>query len=193
MINFKNTKFVGSFKEKNIGNIKKLPEIVFIGRSNVGKSSLINAIINRKNFAYTSKTPGFTKMLNYFIVDDKFYLVDAPGYGFARGEHKVSVSFASMMDNYFDDNPNLLMIYLLLDSRRTLSADDKAFLEFVNYHNLPLTLIFTKCDKLNQSKRASALKFYKETFKGEVKAIFTSSLTKENIEEIHKHIDELLN
>ena len=86
MINFQNTLFVGSFTNKNEGAIEALPEIIFIGRSNVGKSSLINAIINRKNLAYTSKKPGFTKLLNYYNVDDTFYLVDAPGYGFAKRE-----------------------------------------------------------------------------------------------------------
>ncbi|HPK29306.1 MAG TPA: ribosome biogenesis GTP-binding protein YihA/YsxC, partial [Bacilli bacterium] len=131
MINFQNTLFVGSFTNKNEGAIEALPEIIFIGRSNVGKSSLINAIINRKNLAYTSKKPGFTKLLNYYNVDDTFYLVDAPGYGFAKREKDLSASFATMMNNYFNKNTNLSMIYLLIDSRRTLTADDEAFLDFV--------------------------------------------------------------
>ena len=192
MINFQNTLFVGSFTNKNEGAIEALPEIIFIGRSNVGKSSLINAIINRKNLAYTSKKPGFTKLLNYYNVDDTFYLVDAPGYGFAKHEKDLSASFATMMNNYFNKNTNLCMIYLLIDSRRTLSADDEAFLDFVSHHKFPLTLIFTKSDKLNQSMRAKALNFYKKTFKGEVKAIFASSHNKENISKVHEHISDTL-
>ncbi|OQC09743.1 MAG: putative GTP-binding protein EngB [Tenericutes bacterium ADurb.Bin087] len=191
-INFQNTMFLGSFTAKHDGVIAALPEIIFIGRSNVGKSSLINAIINRKNLAYTSKKPGFTKLLNYYNVDDKFYLVDAPGYGYAKGEKDLSVNFATMMNNYFYKNANLSMIYLLIDSRRTLSEDDEAFLSFVSHHNFPLTIIFTKCDKLNQSMRAKALNFYKKTFKGEVKAIFTSSHNRENIDQIHHHICEVV-
>lgn len=193
MINFLKTSFVQSFTTKNDGSVKALPEVIFIGRSNVGKSSLINALINRKNLAFTSKKPGYTKLLNYFLVDDTFYLVDAPGYGFAKTGQRVSKDFGRMMDSYFSDNNALRMIYLLLDARHPLSIEDEEFLLFVNHHNLPLTIVFTKADKLNQSLKSKALAMYKTYFKDhEAKAIFTSSLKKENISVLQNHIVKIL-
>lgn len=193
-MNFNNTTFVQSFTTKNDGRVKSLPEVIFIGRSNVGKSSLINALINRRNFAYVSKKPGYTKLLNYFAVDESFYLVDAPGYGYAKGDKTLSHAFEKMMDDYFNDNNALKMIYLLIDSRRELSADDEAFLAFIKAKNYKLTVIFTKADKLNQSLKAQALKMYYEVFGAEEsKPIFTSSLKKANISALQNHISAAIN
>ena len=193
-MNFNNTTFVQSFTTKNDGRVKPLPEVIFIGRSNVGKSSLINALINRRNFAYVSKKPGYTKLLNYFAVDESFYLVDAPGYGYAKGDKTLSHAFEKMMDDYFNDNNALKMIYLLIDSRRELSADDEAFLAFIKAKNYKLTVIFTKADKLNQSLKAQALKMYYELFGAEEsKPIFTSSLKKSNISALQNHISAAIN
>ena len=193
-MNFNNTTFVQSFTTKNDGRVKPLPEVIFIGRSNVGKSSLINALINRRNFAYVSKKPGYTKLLNYFAVDESFYLVDAPGYGYAKGDKTLSHAFEKMMDDYFNDNNALKMIYLLIDSRRELSADDEAFLAFIKAKNYKLTVIFTKADKLNQSLKAQALKMYYELFGAEEsKPIFTSSLKKANISALQNHISAAIN
>ena len=194
MINFTNTRFVQSFTSKNDGSVQALPEVIFIGRSNVGKSSLINALINRRNFAYTSKKPGYTRLLNYFAVDDTFYLVDAPGYGYARVGRLADEKFEKMMHDYFSLNANLAQVYLLLDSRRTLSVEDEEFINFVRYHNLPLTVIFTKSDKLNQSLRSQAAKRYRELFdESDTGPLFTSSLKKENIEKLQNHISEVIN
>lgn len=194
MINFQNTTFVQSSTAKLDGSVTALPEVIFIGRSNVGKSSLINAVINRKNYAYTSKKPGLTKLLNYFNVDNAFYLVDAPGYGYARTKRQIDASFASIMDEYFKDNVNLKQIYLLLDARRELSAEDLEFIEFVRFHNLPITVIFTKADKVNQKEKAQALKVYNLHFKEEAaNAIFTSSLAKTNINVLQNHISKVIN
>ncbi len=194
MINFQNTTFVQSFITKNDGSVNPLPEVIFIGRSNVGKSSLINALINRKNYAYTSKKPGFTKLLNYFNVDNTFYLVDAPGYGYARIKREVDTSFATMMDEYFQANDNLKQIYLLLDTRRELSSEDEQFIDFVRHHNLPLTVIFTKADKVTQKEKAHALRLFKTNFSGGAEeVIFTSSLTKTNINLLQNHISKVIN
>ena len=194
MINFQNTTFVQSFITKNDGSVNPLPEVIFIGRSNVGKSSLINALINRKNYAYTSKKPGFTKLLNYFNVDNTFYLVDAPGYGYARIKREVDTSFATMMDEYFQANDNLKQIYLLLDTRRELSSEDEQFIDFVRHHNLPLTVIFTKADKVTQKEKAHALRLFKTNFSGGAEeVIFTSSLTKTNITLLQNHISKVIN
>ena len=194
MINFTKTQFVQSFITKNDGSVQALPEVIFIGRSNVGKSSLINALINRRNFAYTSKKPGYTRLLNYFMVDDTFYLVDAPGYGYARVGRLADEKFETMMRDYFSDNPHLAQVYLLLDSRRTLSREDEEFIRFVHYHNLPLTIIFTKSEKLNQSQRSQATKLYREVCPDAKSApIFTSSLKKENISNLQNHISAVIN
>ncbi len=192
-MNFANTEFVQSFKTKNDGRVNPLPEVIFIGRSNVGKSSLINALINRKNLAFTSKKPGYTKLLNYFIVDDSFYLVDAPGYGYAKAGKSLGRDFQKMMDDYFSDNKALKQIFLLIDSRRELNEDDVTFLEFVKSKNLPLTVIFTKADKLNQSLRAKTMNMYQKLFSdSQKKAFFTSSLKKENIGMLQKHIEAVI-
>ncbi len=190
---FNNTHFVQSFTTKNDGRVKPLPEVIFIGRSNVGKSSLINALIGRRNLAYTSKKPGYTKLLNYFLVDDTFYLVDAPGYGYAKASRSVGHAFGKMMEDYFDANENLKQIYLLIDSRRELNDDDLTFLSFVESKGLPLTIIFTKADKLNQSLRAKTLNMFNKHFKGaQDQAFFTSSLKKENIGALQKHIEGVI-
>ncbi len=194
MINFQNTTFVQSFTTKNDGSVQALPEVIFIGRSNVGKSSLINAIINRKNYAYTSKKPGFTKLLNYFNVDNTFYLVDAPGYGYAKTKRTIDASFADMMNNYFSENTNLKRIYLLLDSRRSLSTEDEEFISFVRHYKLPLTVIFTKVDKINQKEKAQAIKVYNTHFNEERdELLFTSSLTKQNINLLQNHLTRVIN
>ena len=189
MINFLKTNFVQSFTTKNDGSVQTLPEVIFIGRSNVGKSSLINALINRKNLAFTSKKPGFTKLLNYYNVDDTFYLVDAPGYGYAKTGKRTNEAFEVMMNNYFTDNTSLKMIYLLIDSRRELSVEDEEFLSFVLHLNLKVTIVFTKADKLNQSMRAKAKNMYKKLFSDQpFDVFFTSSVAKENIDKLQNHI-----
>ena len=192
-MNFNNTTFVQSFQTKNDGRVKPLPEVIFIGRSNVGKSSLINALINRRNLAYVSKKPGYTKLLNYFMVDSTFYLVDAPGYGYAKGGKSLGSFFERMMNDYFDDNKALKQIYLLLDARRDLSEDDLMFLEFVRAKDYKVTVIFTKADKLNQSLKAKAMKLYETMFlDSQSKPFFTSSLKKENIGALQKHIETII-
>lgn len=193
MINFANANFVTSLTTKNTGSIPLLPEIVFIGRSNVGKSSLINALVTRKNMAYTSGKPGFTKLLNFYNVDNRFYLVDAPGYGYAYKGKRLAGEFDAMMDSYFDNNENLLHIFLLLDPRHKPSKDDLDFINFIQEKEYRLTIVFTKSDKLNQKMKAETLKMYREYFaEAEIGYIFTSSLKKTNITILQDEIKQLL-
>ena len=124
--------------------------ITFLGRSNVGKSSLINALISEKNFMKVSKTPGRTIYVNYALVNNKFYLTDVPGYGYAT---KDSSSFPKLMEDFLTNNPKLKKIYLLLDSRRELTSDEEEFLRYLLSLNIPLKIIFTKYDKLNTSEK----------------------------------------
>lgn len=141
-----------------------LPEVIFVGKSNVGKSTLINALVGRKNLAHTSSKPGFTKLLNYYRIDDTFYLVDAPGYGYSAKGRRDYVEFAAMMEGYFENNPQLKHVFLLVDSRHEPSSDDVTFLEYILHQGVDYTLIVTKVDKLNQSGMAAINKNIKAKF-----------------------------
>ena len=153
MIDFSKATFI-----KSAPSLKEAPfdlkrEVVFVGKSNVGKSSLINALTHKKALAFTSSKPGFTKLLNYYSIDDAFYLVDAPGYGYTISGSKHLSSFGEMMESYFD-NPYLKGVLFLVDSRHDLSKDDEVFYHYIVDKGLPFVIIFTKTDKLNQSAKA---------------------------------------
>ena len=188
MINFRNIKFIKSAINKEDA-LLDLPNVVFIGRSNVGKSTLINLIADNKGLAFVSKRPGQTKLLNYFNVDRKFYLVDAPGYGYRKTGKKDD--FDKMMDSYFNENESLKLVIWLLDSRRTLSKEDIDFYEFLKDLNVKSLLVFTKSDKLNQSEKSKVIKMAKENL-SEFEYILTSSLNKRNIEDLRKKIETKL-
>lgn len=127
-------------------------EFAFVGRSNVGKSSLINSLCGQKNLAKTSSTPGLTKMINYFIVNEKFRIVDLPGYGYAKTGHRHIANWAGLMEKYLTISPNLKTVFLLLDSRHEANELDKMMLEFLNAYKIPYLVIATKVDKLAKSK-----------------------------------------
>ena len=153
MINFSNTTFV-----KSTPNLKEapqglFPEVLLVGRSNVGKSSLINALCNKKALAFTSSKPGHTRLLNYYNVDDKLYLVDAPGYGYAKGGFDLDKLFGEMMEDYFTNATRIKLVLVLLDSRRELNEDDIEIINYLEEKNIKYRLIFTKVDKINQSEK----------------------------------------
>lgn len=149
-----NVKFVISSPSSNNWIDDDLKEIVILGKSNVGKSTFINMLTDNKNLAKTSQTPGRTRLLNFFSVDNKYRLVDAPGYGYASINYKMDLDFNNMMEEYFDKRKNLAGAILLIDSRRVPSNDDLVMLNFIVEHNLPFILVATKCDKLNQSEKS---------------------------------------
>jgi len=157
MINFNKAKFIKSAPDYLQKPEKNLKEIVFVGKSNVGKSSLINALVKNKSLAKTSSKPGYTKLLNYFEIDEKFYLVDAPGYGYTASGGKLLDSFSKMMETYFD-NPSLAGVVFIVDSRHKLSKDDEGFYEFIKDKGVPFILVASKSDKLNQSEKAAIKK-----------------------------------
>lgn len=162
MINFKNATFIKSLtsvKEKPSGF---LPEVLIVGKSNVGKSSLINALTSKNKLAFTSSKPGHTKLLNYFNIDNRFFLVDAPGYGYAKGGVDLDALFGEMMEAYFVDNKELKLVLLLLDSRREMNQNDLEILEYVKKEELPYYLVVTKLDKVNQSEKSKLNKHLKE-------------------------------
>jgi GTP-binding protein len=128
------------------------PEIAFAGRSNVGKSSLINVLVNRKKMARTSSTPGRTQSINYFSVNDKLYLVDLPGYGFAKVPLSVRKAWGPMVESYFRTRPNLKGVVVILDIRRDPNNSDKELLNWLNQYDIRSIVVLTKSDKLSHSK-----------------------------------------
>ena len=186
MINFSNAKFVKS--APNLANAPQgqFPEVLLVGRSNVGKSSLINALCNKKGMAFTSSKPGHTRLLNYYNIDDKLYLVDAPGYGFAKGGFNLDKLFGEMMEDYFSKASRIKMVLVLLDSRRELNEDDVEIINYlidkeINYH-----LIFTKVDKINQSEKHHLIVSLKELCVDEIEIIFTSTLKPRTLEPVRQ-------
>lgn len=151
-MNIKSAKYLTSVvEEKNILNDEMI-EFAFVGRSNVGKSSLINNLTNQKNLAKTSSTPGLTKMINYFVVNDRFRIVDLPGYGYAKTGHKHIANWAGLMEKYLICSPNLKTVFVLIDCRHEPSELDKMMLEFLNSYQIPYMVIATKVDKIAKSK-----------------------------------------
>ncbi len=134
------------------------PEIAFIGRSNSGKSSLINHLTQKKDLVYTSSTPGKTQLINFFNIDDQLILVDLPGYGFAKVDHKLKKTWGKTLGNYLENRPQLEILILLLDIRRTLSEDDKQMIRWAEQQNKKLLFIFSKEDKLNNTQKPLAVK-----------------------------------
>lgn len=128
-------------------------EFLVVGRSNVGKSSFINTIINRKNFAKTSGKPGKTQTLNFYLVNKAFYIVDVPGYGYAAVSQKIQDKFGMMIEEYLKSRPNLKHIFLLIDYRHKPTESDLMMYDFLKYYNLPVTVIATKYDKIKRSLR----------------------------------------
>ena len=188
MINFRNTRFIKSAISAE-DSLFDMNHIVTIGRSNVGKSTLINCLADHKNLAFVSKRPGQTKLLNYFNVDNKFYLVDAPGYGYRKTGKKDG--FDQMMESYFQNNKKLKLVLWLLDSRRELSREDLEFVEFLSQIDVKVLVCFTKVDKLNQSEKAKITKIAR-TELANFDFVFTSQFNKKLIEELRNQISSRL-
>lgn len=169
------------------------PEFVFLGRSNVGKSSFINSITNRKNLAKTSSKPGKTRLMNYFNIDDLFYFVDAPGYGYASKSYGDRLDFGDYIEDYLIDNDNLKVVFLLVDSFVGPTKDDILMYEYLKYNNLNVVIIGTKSDKLPKSRVQQYLKVIKEKLDIDYsKIILTSSNDKKGFDDVKKLIEEYL-
>lgn len=144
-----------------------LPEFAFIGRSNVGKSSLINMLTGRKALAKTSGTPGKTRLINHFIINESWYLVDLPGYGFARISKKARIEWEKMIKDYLKIRRNVLCIFLLVDARLTPQAADLEMMDWISQHEQPFVIVFTKADKLNKRMLAENVENYRTLLKHE--------------------------
>ncbi|MBM6973459.1 MULTISPECIES: ribosome biogenesis GTP-binding protein YihA/YsxC [Lactobacillus] len=170
-----------------------LPEIALSGRSNVGKSSLINTLLNRKNLARTSSQPGKTQTLNFYLVNDEFYLVDVPGYGYARVSQKKRQEFGEMIQDYLETRPNLKGLVILIDSRHEPTKDDIAMYNYAQYLNLPILVVCTKIDKIKKSqvnKVMSRLKKNIDLNYDHVTVLTFSSVTKLHVAELGNWIEE---
>lgn len=142
-----------------------LPEVAFVGRSNVGKSSLINALVGRKNLAKTSNTPGRTQLINFFSVNDKISFVDLPGYGFAKVSRAVKKNWGEMIEAYLRGRPNLALVILILDIRREPNADDLSLRDWLEHYRIPYLYALTKSDKLSNNEIFRQKKLIEKTLR----------------------------
>lgn len=137
-----------------------LPEYAFIGRSNVGKSSLINMLCNNHKLAHTSSTPGKTKIINHFLINDNWYLVDLPGYGYAKTAKTNRAQFENIITSYISGRKNLICLFVLVDFRLPLQQIDAEFMEWLGQKSIPFCIVFTKADKLTKSEMKKNLENY---------------------------------
>ena len=174
--------------EENLG------EVMFCGRSNVGKSSFINMLVNRKNLARTSSNPGKTQTLNFYLINNEFYFVDVPGYGYARVSKSVKATFGKMIEDYLINRGALKAVFLLVDFRHKPSEDDILMYEFLKYYNKKVIVIATKSDKVKNADRKKNKELIKETLQLQNDDLFviTSSEKREGIGEVYTILDELI-
>jgi GTP-binding protein len=191
----KTAEFVISNTDYKMCPVPKIAEYAFIGRSNVGKSSLINALINKKNLAKISGRPGKTQLINHFIIDKEWYLVDLPGFGFAKISKSKRAEFHDMISEYLMNRNNLMCLFVLIDSRHKPQPIDQEFMQWLAEKGIPFVMVFTKTDKLGKIALAKNIDAYKvEMLKSwqELPQIFiTSAEKKTGTKEIIAFIESL--
>ena len=169
------------------------PEFLLVGRSNVGKSSFINTLINRKNFARTSSIPGKTQTLNFYLINDYFYLVDAPGYGYAKVNKQLKNKFGLIMEDYLEGRENLKMVFMLIDFRHKPTEDDVLMYKYLKHYNIPVSVICTKLDKVTKNSHQKQINLISKTLEIEKEElILFSSVTKTGKQEVYSKIIENL-
>ena len=168
-------------------------EFLLVGRSNVGKSSFINVLINRKNFARTSAKPGKTQTLNFYLINDFFYLVDAPGYGFAKVNKQLKNKFGLIMESYLENRENLKMVFMLIDFRHKPTEDDVMMYNYLKHYNIPVTLVCTKVDKVSKNSHEKQINQIIKTLDvTKEDLILFSSITKMGRQEVYNKLVEIL-
>ena len=184
--------FTSSAKVSECPN-NKIPEFAFIGRSNIGKSSLINALCNKKSIAKTSSKPGKTLLINHFMINNSFFIVDLPGYGFAKVSKKEKEKIKNLHENYFKNRKQLFSALLLIDIRLKPQQIDLEFMKYLNELFIPFILIFTKSDKLKKREIDEKIKTYskeiKKNWEVSPQIIISSSKNKNGLEDILEFID----
>ena len=191
-MNYNNVSFEAAFGDPKQFLESNLPELCFAGRSNVGKSSLINKVLGRKSFARVSTKPGKTITMNFYRLDG-VRLVDLPGYGYAKISGNEKMRFARLMEGYFNEGRNIKNVFSLIDMRHSPTADDIDMLHFLLQTKLPFTVVLTKSDKLNKTERENRLSAIKDELAflpNDVKVIPFSSANGEGVEQIKAIIEE---
>ena len=170
-----------------------LPEIAFLGKSNVGKSSLINTLMQRKSLARTSQAPGKTQTINYYKVNDSLYFVDLPGYGYAKVSQELRQKWGKMIERYITTSPTLKLMFLLVDIRHEPTENDRLMYDWIKYHGYKVLLILTKADKLKRSVLNKHIKMIEKALKvaDEDMIVAFSSETKQGREEVYEIIDNM--
>lgn len=169
-------------------------EFLLVGRSNVGKSSFINTLVNRKNMARISAIPGKTQTLNFYLINDYFYFVDVPGYGFARVSKKLKNKFGMIIEDYLKMRENLKMVFMLVDFRHKPTEDDILMYNYLKYYDIPVTVIATKCDKVSRNNYDKNKKNIRDVLKmvEDDKLVLFSAPNKTGKKEVYDLIDEFL-
>ena len=172
----------------------KLPEIAFAGKSNVGKSSLINSLMNRKALARTSAQPGKTQTINFYNINEAMYLVDLPGYGYTRANVEIKTEWGRMIEKYLHSSGQLRAVFLLVDIRHEPSENDRIMYEWIKEQGFAPVIIATKLDKINRSQIQKQIKLLRDTLKADkdARVIPFSATTKQGREEIYEIIEEIL-
>ena len=169
------------------------PELLLVGRSNVGKSSFINTLINRKNFARTSSIPGKTQTLNFYLINDYFYLVDAPGYGYAKVNKQLKDKFGLIMEDYLEGRENLQKVFLLIDFRHKPTDDDVLMYKYLKHYNIPVSIICTKLDKVKRNLHEKQINLISKTLEvSKEELILFSSVTKTGKQDVYSQIIDKL-
>ena len=174
--------------------VSSLPEFLLVGRSNVGKSSFVNTLINRKNYARTSSKPGKTQTLNFYKINDDFYFVDVPGYGYAITDKKTQMKFGKMIEDYVANREQLKEVFMLIDFRHKPSSDDILMYKYLKYYNLKVTVVATKIDKISFGQREKYKNIILNTLELQEgdKLVLFSSVTKDGKKEIYSEIEKYL-
>ena len=194
-MHIKSAKFVISNTDVRKCPEGNLPEYAFIGRSNVGKSSLINMLTNHKGLAMTSSTPGKTLLINHFLINEEWYLVDLPGYGFAHRGMAQREQLRQIIESYILGREQLVCLFVLIDCRHPAQKIDLEFMEWLGENGVPFTIIFTKTDKIGRGRLKENIKAYQEAMLGTWEELppmmCSSSENKEGREEILDYIEEI--
>lgn len=195
-MNITSAQFVKSSSSVEECPTDNLPEYAFIGRSNVGKSSLINMLTGKPKLALTGSTPGKTRLINHFLINKSWHIVDLPGYGFARRGLKEREAFAKMIDDYVTKRGQLVSLFILIDSRIAPQAIDLKFIRDMGEKGIPFVLIMTKIDKISKGKLQSAIAHYKDVLSEEWEELplflVSSAETKQGRDEILHYISQTI-
>ena len=194
-MNFSNAEFLYTAGKASQLRESDLPEVVFSGRSNVGKSSLINKLVNRKALARVSSQPGKTATINFFRVGNSFNLVDLPGYGYAKVSHAEKVRWGELVEGYFSQKRNLALVVQIVDMRHKPTADDLGMIEFLVKSEIPFIVVMTKKDKLKktqQTEQYEAMKALLGEYADNIKLFPFSAVKNEGAEEIRGYIAECI-